>query len=329
MRAREFTEGLVDKGMAALAKKISPQQLELPFAAAPKAAVTPRQIEYWGYLPGETPQSRQMWTKRFNNEQEAQAWINQRNATPLGSKEIQEGLLGTIGNIAKKIGLGAEKELPRIDPVMGKPTGATPTPTRPDLGQTPKPTGATPTPVRPDFDKTPRPTPIYTTPKPTAGLDTFPALAAKTARAERVGLQLHSLPGTQDKIVQIGTRPIVVVDIDGFAVPFYVSTGSGGKAGVPVGKWYPFFGIGQKGWFNKGWTEEMIINYYGNAKLARVARVLDSSIGDVRNLAGEMMSGQPALGIINAGKRPFPSHIMTPDEQRAYERYIMALVDSI
>lgn len=310
MRAREFTEGLVDKGMAALAKKISPQQLELPFATASKAAVKPRQIEYWGYFPGETPQSRQMWTRRFNSEQEAQAWINQRNATPLGSKEIQEGLLGTIGNIAKKIGLGAEKELPRIDPVMGKPSGATTTPTR-------------------DPNQTPRPTPIYTTPKSTAGLDTFPALAAKTARAERVGLQLHSLPGTQDKIVQIGTRPIVVVDIDGFAAPFYVSTGSGGKAGVPVGKWYPFFGIGAKGWFNKGWTEEMIINYYGNAKLARVAQVLDSSIGDVRNLAGEMMSGQTALGIINAGKQPWPSHIMTPNEQRAYEQYITALVASI
>ena len=311
MRAYEFTEGLVDKGMAALAKKISPQQLELPFAAAPKAAVAPRQIEYWGYFPGETPQSRQMWTKRFNNEQEAQAWINQRNATPLGSKEIQEGLISSIAKIMRPAEKQAAKELPRVDPTMGKPTGATPTP------------------VRPDFDKTPRPTPIYTTPKSTAGLDTFPALAAKTARAERVGLQLHSLPGTQDKIVQIGTRPIVVVDIDGFAAPFYVSTGSGGKAGVPVGKWYPFFGIGEKGWFNKGWTEEMIINYYGNAKLARVARVLDSSIGDVRNLAGEMMSGQPALGIINAGKRPFPSHIMTPDEQRAYEKYIMALVASI
>jgi hypothetical protein len=238
---------------------------------------------------------------------------------------ISEGIGSKILGL---FGKQAPKELPRIDPVMGKPSGATPTPTRPDLGQTSKPTGATPTPTR-DPDQTPRPTPIYTTPKSTAGLDTFPALAAKTAQAERVGLQLHNLPGTQDKIVQIGTRPIVVVDIDGFAAPFYVSTGSGGKTGVPVGKWYPFFGIGAKGWFNKGWTEEMINTYYGNAKLARVAHVLDSSIGDVRNLAGEMMSGQPALSVINAGKQPWPSHIMKPDEQRAYERYITALVDSI
>jgi hypothetical protein len=68
--------------------KALPQQLELPFAAPAKAVIKPRQIEYWGYLPGETPQARQMWTRRFNSEQEAQAWIHQRNATPMGSKEI-------------------------------------------------------------------------------------------------------------------------------------------------------------------------------------------------------------------------------------------------
>ena len=308
MRAREFTEGIVDKSIAALAKKISPQQLELPFATAPKAAITPKQIEYWGYFPGETPQSRQMWTKRFNSEQEAQAWINQRNATPLGSKEIQEGLISSIAKIMRPAEKQAAKELPRVDPTMGKPSGATPTPTR-------------------DPNQTPRPTPVYTTKAPAEY--TFYAVAAKTAKAEAAGLKMIRLPGTQDKMVEISGRPIVVVDIDGFAAPFYVSTGGGGKAGVPTGKWYPFFGIGARGWFNKGWTEEMINTYYGNAKLARVARTLDSTVGDVRNLAGEMVSGQPALSVINAGKRPYPSHEMKADEQRAYERYIMALVASI
>jgi hypothetical protein len=225
---------------------------------------------------------------------------------------ISEGIGSKILGL---FGKQAEKELPRIDPTMGKVAGATPTPTRPDLGQTPKPSGATPTPT-------------YTTPKASTEY-TFYAVAAKTAKAEAVGLKLLRLPGTQDKMVEISGRPIVVVDIDGFAAPFYVSTGSGGKAGVPTGKWYPFFGIGDRGWFNKGWTEEMINNYYGNAKLARVAHVLDSTIGDVRNLAGEMVSGQPALGVINAGKRPYPSHEMKADEQRAYEKYITALVASI
>ena len=211
---------------------------------------------------------------------------------------ISEGIGSKILGL---FGRQAEKEIPRIEPTMGKPTGAIPTPIR-----DPNQTG-----------------------RPTAKLDTFPALAAKTAKAESAGLKLYSLPGTQDKIVSISGRPIVVVNIDGKAIPFYVSTGGGGKAGVPTGKWYPFFGIGDRGWFNKGWTEEQINTYYGNAKLASVARTLDSTMGDMRNLAGEMAPGNAALSVINAGKRPYPSHEMTAEQQRAYEQYIIALVRSI
>jgi hypothetical protein len=216
---------------------------------------------------------------------------------------LSEALPFNLGKLLPKFGKTAEKEIPRIEPTMGKPTSATPTPIRPDLGQPAKPNAV-------------------------AG-DSFRAVAAKTASAEAAGLRLYSLPGTPDKIVQISGRPIVVVDIDGFAAPFYVSTGGGGKAGVPTGKWYPFFGIGERGWFNKGWSEAQINSYYGNAKLANVARTLDSTMGDVRNLANKMAPGQPALSVINAGKRPFPSHEMSHQDQMAYEQYLTKLVNSI
>ena len=39
-------------------------------------------------------------------------------------------------------------------------------------------------------------------------------------------------------------RPVMLIDIDDVRVPFYVSTGKGGKKNVPVGQWYPFFGMG-------------------------------------------------------------------------------------
>ena len=311
MRAHEFTEGIVDKSIAAVAKKISPQQLELPFATAAKAAVKPKQIEYWGYFPGETPQSRQMWTKRFNSEQEAQAWINQRNATLLGSKEIQEGLISSIAKIMRPAGKQAAKELPRVEPIMGKPTGATPTPTRPDL------------------DQTPRPTPVYTTPKPTAVGQLSPFRGLISA-AESAGIKLVPL-GT-DKIVQIAGRPIVVVDMGSRTVPFYVSTGSGGKAGVPIGKWYPFFGLGPNGFFNKGWEEAQIITYYGNPALAHVARTLDDTFGNVLPHVSRMEPGQAARAKINAGLRPFSYSDKSPfskQEFEAYEKYINSIVDSI
>jgi len=44
-------------------------------------------------------------------------------------------------------------------------------------------------------------------------------------------------------VINCEGRNIVVVNIDGFHMPFYMSTGSGGKKNVPAGRWYPFFGI--------------------------------------------------------------------------------------
>ena len=73
-------------------------------------------------------------------------------------------------------------------------------------------------------------------------------------------------------------RYTVAVDMGGISVPFYNSTGLGGKAGVAVDKWYPFFGIGPDGWINKG-SEEIINDFYGSNKLKRVAQVLNNTLG--------------------------------------------------
>lgn len=73
-------------------------------------------------------------------------------------------------------------------------------------------------------------------------------------------------------------RYTVVVDMGGFTVPFYVSTGLGGKESVPEDKWYPFFGIGTDGWINKG-NEKMIMDFYRSAKLKSMADKLNSTLG--------------------------------------------------
>lgn len=72
-------------------------------------------------------------------------------------------------------------------------------------------------------------------------------------------------------------RNIVVVKIGNVHVPFYMSTGSGGKKNVQPGLWYPFFGI--KGdWLNKG-TQEQINNFYGSPVLKAVAEQLNQVLG--------------------------------------------------
>ena len=86
----------------------------------------------------------------------------------------------------------------------------------------------------------------------------------------------------ESQIVDFGGRKIVVMDINGTKIPFYISTGSGGKRNVTAGKWYPFFGISSHGWFNKT-TEEDINNYYGSPELKAQAEWLDANIGDIRD----------------------------------------------
>ena len=233
-------------------------------------------------------------------------WVDGKAIDPMAT--LKEGALADIaGKVWKKVAGTAEKELPRTEP---------------------KPTSTTPTPIR-DPDQTPRPTPVYTTPKPTpvAQLSPFRGLISS---AESAGIKL--MPLGDDKIVQLGGRPIVVVDVGGRTVPFYVSTGGGGKAGVPTGKWYPFFGIGKNGFFNKGWEEAQINNYYGNQTLAHVARTLDNTFGNVLGHVNRMNPGQPVLGQINAGFKPVSYSDSAPfsrEEFAAYQKYINSIVDSI
>ena len=94
---------------------------------------------------------------------------------------------------------------------------------------------------------------------------------------------------TKSPIFTVARRPIILVDVNGVRVPFYQSTGRSGKQNVPIGEWYPIFGIGKitlkydeyhqevthsGGWFNKG-TEEEILDYYGVPELKQIAQFLN------------------------------------------------------
>ena len=72
-------------------------------------------------------------------------------------------------------------------------------------------------------------------------------------------------------------RNIVIVNINGVHVPFYMSSGLGGKENVQSGLWYPFFGI-KDGWLNKG-TQEQINSFYGSPILQAIAEQLNATLG--------------------------------------------------
>jgi len=123
------------------------------------------------------------------------------------------------------------------------------------------------------------------------------------AAAEQSGVKLMPLPGSDFKMVQIGGRPIVVVNVNGFPIPFYVSTGSGGKATVVSNQWYPFWGIGADGWFNKG-SERQINSYYDSPQLKIIADVLNKTLPNVLSSRSAIPDGGGAIETINAGKSP-------------------------
>lgn len=115
-----------------------------------------------------------------------------------------------------------------------------------------------------------------------------------------------------------GGRPMVVMDVDGVRVPFYQSTGGGGKT-LQAGAWYPFFGINpEDNWINKIGAEAMS-QYYGSPKLAKVAQALDDATGNLTHMLdtgrrsefqkatmnpGGFFTSQDFLDWINKGHNP-------------------------
>ena len=90
-------------------------------------------------------------------------------------------------------------------------------------------------------------------------------------------------------VLKSENRAFVLVEVTGSTgetinVPFYISSGRGGKTETKIGQWYPLLGIAKDrhGWLNKG-TDEQLANYYGIESLRLAAKKLDSTLGDVRN----------------------------------------------
>ena len=98
--------------------------------------------------------------------------------------------------------------------------------------------------------------------------------------------QLTNIHGNPVYITEFGARsgrPIVMVEIKGRQIPFYISTGLAGKTTVPTGKWEFFAGIGPTNWFNKGSLRD-VENHYDSQELRQIANALDNQIGDLRNM---------------------------------------------
>lgn len=115
-----------------------------------------------------------------------------------------------------------------------------------------------------------------------------------------------------NNIITYGQRNMVVVNINGVHMPFYMSTGLGGKENVQVGLWYPIFGI-KGGWLNKG-SQDQINNYYGSPILQAISESLNNTLGtgyEFEHKGPWVMSDEqenPSLDFINQDMNPIENH---------------------
>jgi len=162
-------------------------------------------------------------------------------------------------------------------------TGVTPSTQVPTVAQTTTPPALKPGVILPNINNSSDVETVLNAKPKIDGLDvTFAPINYETKYADARGTGIVDRTGAVP-ILDYNGRKLVVVDINGVRVPFYCSSGAGGKADVPPGKWYPFFGISDEGWINKTSGPE-ITSYYGSDALAKVSDYLDKNLGDIRGI---------------------------------------------
>jgi hypothetical protein len=128
------------------------------------------------------------------------------------------------------------------------------------------------------------------------------------ARINQSGLQMVPFrlrDNSVSPIVYWSQRFFALVKLGTVNMPFYLSSGEGGKKNVPAGKWYPFFGIGADGWLNKS-SEQDIVAYYNSPMLKKVSQQLDQITGDLRPYTNvfPLINSTTLLDMVNKDLNP-------------------------
>lgn len=117
-----------------------------------------------------------------------------------------------------------------------------------------------------------------------------------TFQSPGVSMEGFSIDGKYYNVLSHSGRAKTLININGVIVPFYLTSGQGGKGLAPG--WYPFFGIGNDGWLNKTDKSDMetyYSRYWGTdvaAKIQGVSNELNAKYG-VDPLAYEKPDADP------------------------------------
>ena len=99
-----------------------------------------------------------------------------------------------------------------------------------------------------------------------------------------VPVKLLDLDGHTNPITNNDGRAMVVVDIDGLRIPFYLANGNEPSGLEIPGNWYPMFSMMRDGkWFFGRVGEYINDKSEGMAVIKEIAAILNARIGDIRN----------------------------------------------
>lgn len=105
---------------------------------------------------------------------------------------------------------------------------------------------------------------------------------AELMKIRGVPVNLLDLTGSGSPFTQNEGRVMVVVDVDGLRIPFFLANGKEPGNVIRSGKWYPLFDVAKDGrWFFKG-----TLNYEAkqqSEEINLIASQLNVNIGDVRS----------------------------------------------
>lgn len=97
--------------------------------------------------------------------------------------------------------------------------------------------------------------PVAESIKPTANRAPLNNIGTTEFNIPGVSMEGFTIDGNYYNVLSHHGRAKTLVNVNGVIVPFYLTSGAGGKGLVPG--WYPFAGIGQDGWLNKTGKADM------------------------------------------------------------------------
>ena len=94
---------------------------------------------------------------------------------------------------------------------------------------------------------------------------------------------LVDFDGKGNPVMQSREQPVVVANIGGFMVPFYLTTGLNANVENELGRWMPLYGLGYEGNLYTGIQTKTGEQYKSLQGLQQIADALNTKIGDIRN----------------------------------------------